>query len=1045
MLTLNVKAIFLTLAILCTSPPSIGSPLLDGGCTGMSHSKSSGTMLVTDEEGKVFQGTMENPLQTLMSLPGKVSQARFILDGSIVLVSYRSGAIETFSAGDLRTPLAHLPAYSYMFLSLSKSGHWAVGLSPGQTSADVLDLSAGQIRVVRHIEHPLGAAFRTASIADKATVLALLDERNKAHVLDWKTGRWLSVRDSGDLLDLKFVANDVLWSTVNGGVMQIGGPLKAGDLTDKLDGVPITRSARLVDTGSEDYLLAADDLGFTSLLKLQTQTGSPKYGEQGGTKLVTGLRESVSSPGTDRIAFCGNDLEVAELGTGTLVYRARGQSRPGVFVDNITDDGNLALVRDMDGRGAIWSLGQQNYVGMLPRLRLHVFPTFGALHATSKIYMSFGQKDVLTIARPDNTKERKALDTGYSVDALPIPFDGTNSREWENSIWLSPDSTRFAYLARGESISRIGLPSVGPLDFLSKFISASHNAKSCPAFGGRLTGSRNGELLAVGCVDGLAIYSTKTLKRLAFIAPPGWEASSARYKVWISSMAFAPDGESVVLAVRRQRIFLAPLVDQSLTMNEPSIYVYKWRRQELRAVKSAVGVPTTAVRFSNDGKQIWVGGYWGNLSAYSADDGTLLWKQNGLLGTIFGIAFDDKDRAVVWTEDGEIARISPNNHTLVDKHWIMNGGNVKVDGIQEATSTRGGDKLPIKLADQLPPEYFTNAGAGGAVVVSLKVSALFESPMQALLYVDDQVVGTGAISGTAKNGILKVIFPSKLFVPGHVSVGLFSQDGGASGALPLTVIESRNKGNTRGRLVGAFVGVSEYDSLPPLPLATTDAQALAAAFFAVEQSRISVSATKKQTKQDVLRFLKTAVDSAGYGDTLVLGLSGHGYSVGNDKFYFATSESGGPGIQAAHGIAPAELLELIASGRQGNTLLILDACESSGLIADVIRHPLLADGPLSLGNSGGGLAVNISVLAGAAKLRPAKEGYRGKGLLTGVVLDGLKGPADSNRDGSVSVTELLNYVDFAMARVSKKYFPTEAQDPVIHYGLVDAELVKVQR
>ncbi len=1045
---MHAGLILLGAVLMAVGWPAIASPQLDGGCAAISRSSRTGALLVTDRGGKAFSGTMQDPLQDRLRQSGQLNQARYILGGSVILMAYRSGAIETFRAGATLAPIARLPAYSYMSLSLSRSGRWAVGMAPGSTSADVLDLSDGQIRVVRHVEHPLGVAFRIATIAETAPLLALLDEKGEAHLLDWQTGKWLALAGGGSdarLTGLKFVAQDVLWGTVDAGLMKIGSPLKIGSPASALEGIPMTRSATLIDTGLDNYLLSADDLGFTSLLKRQAPGGTEKYAELGAVQIMPGMREAVGDPALERIALCGSSLEVLELGTGSLVHRTHAQMRPNVFVDNITDDGALALVRDTEGRGAIWSVANENIVGMLPRLRLQMFPAFGALNPRSKVYLAFGQRDVMTIARPLTAQGADGVGSAYAVTALPLPFTSHDGEAWESSAVFAPDNDRAAYVARSERISRIGWSGIATFDFLSSFISAPVNSATCPAFGGRLAASNDGALLAVGCVDGVAIYDTHSARRVAFVAPPGWADSSARYKVWMSALAFAPDGQSLVFAVRRQRVFLDQQVDQSMAAHDHTVYVYKWRQQALMAMQTRSQVPVTAVRFSNDGQQVWVGGYWGDLGVYRAQDGAFLWRQGGLTGTALGIVFDQRGFAVVWTDANEIAKIDPANHAAVRTHWITAGGIAQTDRADTAARAPVGATLPIALAAPLAPGLFADPQPGKAVVIALKVSPLFESPMQAMLYIDERAVGMGTILGPAQAGVVRLSFPSEAFSTGSASVGLFSQQGGASGALPLLAVQSPAGTPRSGRLIGAFVGIGKYDNLQPLPLAPTDAAALALAFGRDAQSKSVSTAGERQTKQQVLQFLKAAIDGAGYGDTLVLGLSGHGSTVGDTEFYFATSDSGGSDTKATSGITPAELLALVAAGHQGSTLLILDTCESSGFIAGLMRHPLLADGPLSLGSTGSGLTANISVLAAAAQLRIAKEGYAGKGLLTGVILDGLKGPADANDDGTISQTELMNYVEFAMTRVSRKHFSTEAQDPVLHYGTADVALLKVRR
>ncbi len=64
--------------------------------------------------------------------------------------------------------------------------------------------------------------------------------------------------------------------------------------------------------------------------------------------------------------------------------------------------------------------------------------------------------------------------------------------------------------------------------------------------------------------------------------------------------------------------------------------------------------------------------------------------------------------------------------------------------------------------------------------------------------------------------------------------------------------------------------------------------------------------------------------------------------------------------------------------------------------------------------------------------------------MTGVVIDGLKGAADDNRDGKITQRELMNYVDRLMVTSPRNAFPTQPQQPVLHYGTADVDLFQVR-
>ncbi|MBL8847421.1 MAG: hypothetical protein JNN24_16785 [Hyphomicrobium zavarzinii] len=66
-------------------------------------------------------------------------------------------------------------------------------------------------------------------------------------------------------------------------------------------------------------------------------------------------------------------------------------------------------------------------------------------------------------------------------------------------------------------------------------------------------------------------------------------------------------------------------------------------------------------------------------------------------------------------------------------------------------------------------------------------------------------------------------------------------------------------------------------------------------------------------------------------------------------------------------------------------------------------------------------ATGRTVLTAATSDRPALEGYRGHGVFTYALLDGLA-RADSNGNGLIEVTELAGFVDTAVPEITEKAF-----------------------
>src|SRR5207248_2869262 len=69
-----------------------------------------------------------------------------------------------------------------------------------------------------------------------------------------------------------------------------------------------------------------------------------------------------------------------------------------------------------------------------------------------------------------------------------------------------------------------------------------------------------------------------------------------------------------------------------------------------------------------------------------------------------------------------------------------------------------------------------------------------------------------------------------------------------------------------------------------------------------------------------------------------------------------------------------------------------------------------------------GRAVGSTVLSASTSTQQALEGYRGHGLLTYTIAEGLKGRADANGDGFVSTLELAAFVEDEVPAIAEREF-----------------------
>jgi uncharacterized caspase-like protein len=184
-------------------------------------------------------------------------------------------------------------------------------------------------------------------------------------------------------------------------------------------------------------------------------------------------------------------------------------------------------------------------------------------------------------------------------------------------------------------------------------------------------------------------------------------------------------------------------------------------------------------------------------------------------------------------------------------------------------------------------------------------------------------------------------------------------------------------------------------------------------------------------------------------DILVVYLAGHGYPVQEGEgweWYFLPftnawrrAEGQGssiPDLIRRHGLSSRRLMELLAETGPRRVFLILDSCYS-GAAVEALSAPRSAEvndavAQKSLHRLGrvGGIHVLAATRADEEAVELLMEPH---GALTYLVLEGLRGSgADGNRDGRVSVRELIDYAAREMPLLSQRLPDRQsiAQKPV---------------
>ncbi|MGD9763895.1 MAG: caspase family protein [Candidatus Binatia bacterium] len=211
------------------------------------------------------------------------------------------------------------------------------------------------------------------------------------------------------------------------------------------------------------------------------------------------------------------------------------------------------------------------------------------------------------------------------------------------------------------------------------------------------------------------------------------------------------------------------------------------------------------------------------------------------------------------------------------------------------------------------------------------------------------------------------------------------------------------------------MGVSRYaNSELNLQYADVDARAMKEALAAAAQRgpyrevRTLVLTNEEVTRESILSGLSRFLAKAGPDDVVVLFVAGHGVrDLASGSYYFlpypATADT-----LLTDGLRMSDFDEMLRVVRRNvrNVIVMLDTCHSGALGIPSSRI-VSADEMAGQMTAGEG----FFLLAASKPSEQSKEqSGLGHGAFTYAILEGLRGAADSDADGSLPVSELFGYV-----------------------------------
>jgi WD40 repeat protein len=238
-------------------------------------------------------------------------------------------------------------------------------------------------------------------------------------------------------------------------------------------------------------------------------------------------------------------------------------------------------------------------------------------------------------------------------------------------------------------------------------------------------------------------------------------------------------------------------------------------------------------------------------------------------------------------------------------------------------------------------------------------------------------------------------------------------------------------------LYAVVIGINEYDN-PNLRLqyAVPDALLMAETLREVtgplfDKIHIKLLKTKDETTRENILKATEAFRSLDPEDLFVFYVASHGL-IDDGKYFLITSNVGSTSTRKLeeNAIDQEAIKSLIANVPTSKKLIIIDTCNSQALGESLqvalLTRGLTEDTAIKVLSR----AVGVTILSATKSTQEALEGYKDHGLFTYVIVEGLKGKADYDRDGFIKTFELADYVDNEVPALAEEVFK-RAQYPTV--------------
>lgn len=230
-------------------------------------------------------------------------------------------------------------------------------------------------------------------------------------------------------------------------------------------------------------------------------------------------------------------------------------------------------------------------------------------------------------------------------------------------------------------------------------------------------------------------------------------------------------------------------------------------------------------------------------------------------------------------------------------------------------------------------------------------------------------------------------------------------------------------------MYAVVIGINEYKN-PKLTLkyAVADAKLFAETISQIakplfEKVEVKLLTTKEETTKDNIKKTLEDYKKLNSEDVFVFYVASHG-TVDEGEYFLITSNVGSLSTfkLKEDALTQAELKELIANVPSTKKFIVIDTC-NAGKLGEALQMAMLTRG-MSEETAVKILskAVGSTIISASTSLQEALEGYQGHGLFTYVLVEGMKGRADTDRDGFIKTLELASYVDSEVPALAEKIF-----------------------